>query len=396
MGLRNALRSPKSRCVPCSKYSASFQAPLMADVPRERVEKVEFPFTYVGVDYFGPLEVKYMRKTIKRLACVFTCLSKRTIHLEMVNSLDTDSCLSALMRFIARRGRTSTIWSDNETNFVGANNELNQFTSMWPTSDFQGKLCQKTLVWKFNPAAAPHFGGSWERMVKTCKQAIYHVLNGQRLTDELLATILCLTEQLVNARPLTLNSNDPTDWEALTPNHFFLGWPRIAIAYLLDSQKYQNHRKMFRVAQAHMDNIWSRWLKEYLPVNSIRQKWYKKRTQLREHDLVWIVDDREKRGFYRLGRVKKCHFGNDGNIRSCDVLTQSGVVSRPTVKFSLCLKTLGEFLLKRNTGPAMKRPENQYTKRSSNWVILESHNSNPNERMNPNKRGSRLIRAKLP
>ena len=108
-----------------------------------------------------------------------------------------------------------------------------------------------------------------------------------------------------------------------------------------DAQKYQNHRKIFRVAQAHMDNIWSRWLKEYLPVNNIRQKWYKARPQLKEHDLVWIVDDREKRGFYRLGRVKKCHFGNDGNIRSCDILTQSGVVSRPTVKLSCVFEDIG-------------------------------------------------------
>ena len=177
--------------------------------------------------------------------------------------------------------------------------------------------------------------------MKTCKQAIYHVLNGRRLTDELLATILCLTGQLLSARPLTPNSIDPTDLKAFTPNHFFLGRPSIAIPCLPDAQKYQNLRKRFRVAQAHMDNIWSRWLKEYLPVYNIRQKWYKEYPQLKEHDLVWIVDDRRKRGFYRLGSVKKCHFGNDGNIRSCDILTQSGVVSRPAVEFSRVFEDIG-------------------------------------------------------
>ena len=246
--------------------------------------------------------------------------------LEMVFSLDTDSCLSAVIRFITRRGHPLTIWSDNGTNFVGANNELKQFASMWQYNYFQEKLRQKKIVWKFNPAAAPHFGGSWERMVETCKQAIYHVLNGQRLIDELLATILCLTEQLLNSRPLTPNSNGPSDMEALTPHHFLLGRPSIAIPYLPDAQKYQNHRKMFRVAQAHMDKIWARWLKEYLPVHNIRRKWYMERPQLKKNDLVWIIDHREKRGFYCLGRVKRCHFGNDGNIRSCDILTQSGVV----------------------------------------------------------------------
>ena len=65
--------------------------------------------------------------------------------------------------------------------------------------------------------------------------------------------------------------------DALTPHHILSGRPSIAIPYLSDAQKYQNHRKMFRVAQAHMDNIWARWLKEYLSVHIIRQKWYKER-----------------------------------------------------------------------------------------------------------------------
>ena len=178
-----------------------------------------------------------MRKTSKRWVCVFTCLSTRAIHLEMVYSLDTDSCRSAVSLFFARRGHPSTIWSHNGTNFVVANNELKQFASMWQNDDFQEKLRQKKIVWNFNPAAAPLFGGSWERMVKTCKKAIYHVLNGQRLTDELLATILCLTDQLLNSRSLTPNSNDSSDMEVLTPHHFLLGRPSIAIPYVPKSQK---------------------------------------------------------------------------------------------------------------------------------------------------------------
>ena len=109
LGLRNALRNIKNCCVPWRKYSAVVQAPIMADLPRERVEKVDFPFTYVGVDCFLPIEVKYMRKTLKRWVCVFICLSTMAIHLEMVFSLDVHSCLSALTRFIARRGHISIL-----------------------------------------------------------------------------------------------------------------------------------------------------------------------------------------------------------------------------------------------------------------------------------------------
>ena len=86
------------------------------------------------------------------------------------------------------------------------------------------------------------------------------------------------------------------------------------------------------MAQVHLDHIWARWMEEYLPVYNIRQKWYEERSQRKGKDLVWIIDHREKRGFYVHWRVKKCHFGNDGNIRSCDNLTRPGVDSRPTVK----------------------------------------------------------------
>ena len=66
-----------------------------------------------------------------------------------------------MTQFIARRGHPWTNWSDNGTNFVGANNELKQLASLRQTSDFQDNLLQKKIVWKLNPAAVQHSGGTW-------------------------------------------------------------------------------------------------------------------------------------------------------------------------------------------------------------------------------------------
>ena len=102
-------------------------SPPMADLRRERLDEHVFPFTHTGVNYFVPFEVKFLRCTSRRWRCLFTCLTTRAVHIEVAQSLDTESCLSAVTRIIARRGYRSTIISDNGTNFVGAAKELKPF-----------------------------------------------------------------------------------------------------------------------------------------------------------------------------------------------------------------------------------------------------------------------------
>ena len=107
------------------------ESPFMGDLPKERVKIGEKPFSNTGVDYFGPYLVKKNRETrstkalTKRYGVIFTCLTTRAIHIELAGDLSTDSFLLALRRFISRRGYVKVIRSDNGTNSVGANNELN-------------------------------------------------------------------------------------------------------------------------------------------------------------------------------------------------------------------------------------------------------------------------------
>ena len=133
---------------------------------------VVFPLFHTDVDYFGSLEVKFLRRTLKRLCCLFTCLTTRAVHIEVAQSCDTESCLTAETRFIARRGYPSTIISDNGTNFVGAANELKAFMNEWDKAKIESDLAQKKIVWKFNHPGALHFGGIWERLVQKCKKVM--------------------------------------------------------------------------------------------------------------------------------------------------------------------------------------------------------------------------------
>lgn len=92
----------------------------MANVPEERVTPDKAPFTDVGVDYFSPMEVKRGRSLLKRYGVLLSCLTSHAVHLEVAHSLDTDSCINALRRFVCKSGPVSSLRSDNGTNFTRA------------------------------------------------------------------------------------------------------------------------------------------------------------------------------------------------------------------------------------------------------------------------------------
>ena len=138
----------------------------MADLPQDRLTPAP-PFTYVGIDYFGPYFVKQGRKEYKRYGALFTCLVSRAVHIEIAHSLETDSFLNALRHFIARRGPVHELRCDNDTNFVGAKAELRKAIEEMDHDEITEKLRQQQIDWKFNPPTARHMGGVWERQIRT-------------------------------------------------------------------------------------------------------------------------------------------------------------------------------------------------------------------------------------
>ena len=114
-----------SSCVKCQRLRGAVQEQRMSDLPDDRLEPTP-PFTYCALDYFGPFIIKDGRKELKRYGVLFTCMASRAVHIENANSLETDSFINALRRFISRRGPIRQLRSDQGTNFVGARTELAQ------------------------------------------------------------------------------------------------------------------------------------------------------------------------------------------------------------------------------------------------------------------------------
>ena len=221
----------------------------------------------------------------------------------------------------------------------------------WDQDKIKSYLAQKRIIWKINPPGTPHFGGIWERLVQSCKKLMIAILDSRSLAEEVLSTTMCLVEQALNARPLSAVSDDPEDLTALTPNHFLLARENGSAPFMLSSERYHDLRKSFKTAQAYADMIWKRWTREYLPQWNQRSKWSKKHVRnLKEGELVWLVDDPVKRCEYEHGRIIEIFTGNDGVVRSARVKTAHGELNRPVVKLA---PVFYDGVSEIETGPAM-------------------------------------------
>ena len=215
-------RSILSRCLTCKRLSSKPLTQQMAPLPTSRSAAYEPPFTHTGMDLFGPLHVKHGRGTAKRWCCLFTCLTTRAVHLEVVNSLSTDDFLLCLRRFLNRRGDVLELRCDNGTNFVGAERESKESLKAWNQDQIQKELIQRGCRWIFQPPTASSMSGVWERLVRSAKTVLKAIIGTHTVCDVVLSTVLTEVERILNSRALTNNSDDPNDLDPLTPAHFLL------------------------------------------------------------------------------------------------------------------------------------------------------------------------------
>ncbi|XP_068758151.1 uncharacterized protein [Montipora capricornis] len=333
---RASVRRLLSSCFDCRKRQAPLGQQKMASLPLDRVNPSEPPFSYVGVDCFGPLEIHRGRSLVKRYGVLFTCLSIRAIHIEVVHSLDTDSFINAFRRFIARRGQPLQMRSDNGGNFVRGERELREAVDEWNQTKIHSFLLSNNIKWIFNPPAASHHGGVWERCIRTTRKVMKALLKEQPLNDEGLLTLFAEVESIINGRPITKVSDDPKDSDALTPNHLLLlrSGTSLPPGLFVKGDNYSCRR--WRQVQYLADVFWRRWLREYLPALQERQKWGAAKRNFAVNDIVLVFDDTVPRSSWPLGRVLEVHSNKkDGLVRSVKVKTKTSTLVRPTDKLVL-------------------------------------------------------------
>ena len=339
IGLRRTLRSIASRCIACRIRKAVPFNPTMANLPAGRMAYRLRPYTFCGLDYFGPIQVKIGRRREKRWGALFTCLTTRAIHIELAHTLTADSTIMALQRLAARRGTPVRIYSDNGTNFHRAEKELKEAVKGIDKVKLAAYALNKAIEWSFNAPDASFQGGVWERLIRSVKTALYTVMKEQAPREEVLHTVLVEIEHSVNSRPLTHVSLDPRDEEALTPNHFLIGSSSGAINLGISDEADKCPKKQWKIAQKFADAFWKRWLREYLPTLIPRQKWASGGDSAEVGDVVLIVDLQAPRNCWKRGTITRVFPGTDGEVRVAEVRTSTGTYIRPTRKL---IKLLGK------------------------------------------------------
>ena len=193
------------------------------------------------------------------------------------------------------------------------------------------KLSIEGIKWYFNPPADPEAGGVWERHIRTVKQTMSAMLNQQKTRYQVLATLLCEVEKIMNSTPLFHVPVDPYDEDVLTPYHFLIG--RATPSYPVGTNDGSKClRKRWQQAQRLADLFWKRWVREYLPTLAKRAKWRQEASNVKQGDVVIIVDHQHPRGLWPRGVGETVYEGEDGIVRSVIVKTAHGRLHRSVRK----------------------------------------------------------------
>ena len=162
--------------------------------------------------------VKDKRKEVKQYGYLFTCLANRVLHIEVADSLDTDSFIMALGRFVSLRGNIRDLRSDWGTNFVGTERDFREAIKEMNHEKIKGFLQNDgadCMLFKFkgNSPVSSHMDFVWERQMRSARMILSSLIitHGLSLSGEAFCTFMAEGAAVFNSRPLTVNNSSNLD-----------------------------------------------------------------------------------------------------------------------------------------------------------------------------------------
>ncbi|KAK3105444.1 hypothetical protein FSP39_025380 [Pinctada imbricata] len=316
------------KCVQCRRIRGKLLSQKMADLPPERL-KSSPPFTYVGVDCFGPWTVSTRRTRggsaeSKRWAVLFTCMCSRAVHIEILEQMTTASFINALRRFYAIRGNVKEFFSDRGTNFVGCCNTLGIPAINVEDPSIKDFLSDKETVWKFNTPFSSNMGGAWERLIGVTRRildAMLYEVRHTKLTHEVLTTFFAEVTAIINNRPLVALDSDAESPFVLTPNILLTQKTEDVCEVPMNLDVRDLYSSQWKFVQVLAQRFWDQWRKQYLQSLQPRKKWTDKQPNIEIGDIVLLKDEGQHRNNWPIGRVSQIFPSRDNLVRKVEITT---------------------------------------------------------------------------
>ena len=161
----------------------------MADLPSGRTLKGP-PFINCGVDMFGPFLIKEGREELGRYGVLFICLVSKAVYIESTDSIDEDSFIQALWRFVTRRGNIKVLPSENGSNFLEHRENLKIPLTRWIIKEFHAfsKILAEITLLVIETFHHPITWGEFGRAARNILLSLSNT-HGRSLNDESLRTL---------------------------------------------------------------------------------------------------------------------------------------------------------------------------------------------------------------
>ena len=340
--LRALVKSVIHKCNLCKQYRVKrLKPPATSSLPDFRVEYTT-PFAATGVDFAGPLIYKLENTSEKAKSqidkgkiyiAIFTCAATRAVHLELCKDMTAVEFQLSLKSFVARRGTPSIIVSDNAKTFQSTKKWL---ATIKENGDLFNYLSKNSIVWRFNLARAPWWGGFYERLIGIMKRSLSKSIGSSLLTyDEFRETLLDV-ECFMNDRPLNYIGED-CDQPVLTPNTLMGRTSTQFLEQDLDSLNYTEEDQIVTKRMRYLEKVRlqlrKRWQNEYL--HALQERHTRDSDQKQKIPqpgaIVLLTDTlNQRKPEWRLGKVIEVIRGRDNVIRGMKLKLGNGyIVERP-------------------------------------------------------------------
>ena len=307
LGGKNSVSYIVNRCTICQRLNKQPTTQREGDLPMERLTLTR-PYEFSGLDCFGPYYLRHSvgRGQQKRFILMVCCMATRAVALYPLKNMSASAVINALVRMNASYPGLKKIFSDQGSNFKGADREIREAVAAWNKQEINAELSKEGITWVFGPAACGSAGGAWERLIGLTKRLIKSVMLGKNMDSDTFETLIAGAAAIMNRRPMMAVSASPEDPLVLSPAHFL--YPYVFANSSTNimpphSGEPETLRSGWRATQALLDTFFDRFKKEYIQSLAKRSKTASAADCPKIGDVVLLREDNLPREEWRICRI---------------------------------------------------------------------------------------------